>query len=158
MNDTLFIHSQDQLRELAQDVLRYAKDMGASDAAVQISEGSGLSVTVRRGSVETIEQNKDKGIGVTVYMGEQGAVRRGSASTSDFSQAALKATVEAACNIARFTVRRRLRRACRTKTRWSATRRTWQLCYPWAVRAEEAIALADPRGSGRVRGRPAHYQ
>jgi len=103
MNDTLFIHSQDQLRELARDVLRYASDMGASDAAVQISEGSGLSVTVRRGNVETIEQNKDKGIAVTVYMGKSGAVRRGSASTSDFSQGSLKATVEAAWNIARFT-------------------------------------------------------
>src|SRR5215217_7467431 len=80
MNDTLFIHSQDQLRALAEDVLRYAREAGASDAAVQISEGSGLSVTVRRGDVETIEQNKDKGIAVTIYMGKQGAVRRGSAS------------------------------------------------------------------------------
>ena len=50
-----------------------------------------------------LEQNKDKGIAVTVYMGEDRAIRRGSASTSDFSQASLKATVEAAYNIARFT-------------------------------------------------------
>ena len=141
MNETLFSHSQEQLRELAQDVLRYARDMGASDAAVQISEGSGLSVTVRRGSVETIEQNKDNGIGVTVYMGEQGAVRRGSASTSDFSQAALKATVEAACNIARFTAADDCAGLPDEDT-LERDPQDLQLFYPWAIRAEEAIALA----------------
>ena len=38
--------------------------------AVEISEGSGLSVSVRKGKVETIEQNQDKGMGVTVYLGQ----------------------------------------------------------------------------------------
>ncbi len=66
MTQSFFSHSQDQLKEIAQDVLRFAKDKGASDAAVEISEGQGLSVTVRKGQIETIEQNKDKGIGVTV--------------------------------------------------------------------------------------------
>src|SRR5438128_9781029 len=101
MSESVFIHSQDQLRQIAQDVLRFAKEKGASDAAVEISEGGGLSVTVRKGSVETIEQNKDKGMGVTVYLGQDGAIRRGNASTSDFSLQALKDTVEAAYNIAR---------------------------------------------------------
>ena len=99
MSESVFIHSQDQLKQLAQDVLRYAKEKGASDAAVEISEGSGLSVSVRKGGVETIEQNKDKGMGVTVYLGGEGHVRRGNASTSDFSQQALKDTVEAAYNL-----------------------------------------------------------
>jgi len=141
MNDTLFIHSQAQLRELAQDVLRYAKDMGASDAAVQISEGSGLSVTVRRGNVETIEQNKDKGIAVTVYMGEERAIRRGSASTSDFSQASLKATVEAASNIARFTAADDCAGLPDQDT-LEFNPQDLALCYPWPISAEEAIALA----------------
>jgi hypothetical protein len=60
MTPSFFSHSQDQLKEIAQDVLRFAKDKGASDAAVEISEGQGLSVTVRKGQIETIEQNKDK--------------------------------------------------------------------------------------------------
>ena len=141
MNETLFIHSQDQLRALAQDVLRYAKDMGASDAAVQISEGSGLSVTVRRGNVETIEQNKDKGIGVTVYMGEDRAIRRGSASTSDFSQQSLKATVEAAYNIARFTAADDCAGLPDEDT-LEMNPLDLRLCYPWPISAEEAIALA----------------
>ena len=141
MNETLFIHSQDQLRALAQDVLRYAKDMGASDAAVQISEGSGLSVTVRRGNVETIEQNKDKGIGVTVYMGEDRAIRRGSASTSDFSQQSLKATVEAAYNIARFTAADECAGLPDEDT-LEMNPLDLQLCYPWPISAEAAIVLA----------------
>jgi PmbA protein len=137
----LFIHSQDQLRELAQDVLRFAKQMGASDAAVEISEGSGLAVSVRRGSVETIEQNKDKGIGVTVYMGEARAIRRGSASTSDFSEQSLKATVEAAYNIARFTAADDCAGLPDEDT-LEFNPQDLQLCYPRGITAEDAIALA----------------
>src|SRR3954465_4550086 len=99
MSDSVFFHSQDQLKALAQDVLRYAQEKGSSDAAVEISEGSGLSVSVRKGNVETIEQNKDKGMGVTVYLGQGRNIRRGNASTSDFSSQALRDTVEAAYNI-----------------------------------------------------------
>jgi len=141
MNDPLFIHSQEQLRELAQDVLRFAKQMGASDAAVEISEGSGLAVSVRRGNVETIEQNKDKGIGVTVYMGEDRAIRRGSASTSDFSGQSLKATVEAAYNIARFTSPDDCAGLPDEDT-LEFNPRDLQLCYPWGITAEDAIKLA----------------
>ena len=54
MTESVFIHTQDQLRELARDVLAFAKEMGGTDAAVEISEGSGLSVSVRRGKIETI--------------------------------------------------------------------------------------------------------
>jgi PmbA protein len=56
-------------------------------------------VTVRRGEVETIEYNRDKGIGVTVYLGKQ----RGHASTTDFTPQAVRDTVDAALSIARFT-------------------------------------------------------
>jgi PmbA protein len=166
MNDTLFIHSQDQLRALAEDVLRYAREAGASDAAVQISEGSGLSVTVRRGDVETIEQNKDKGIAVTIYMGKQGAVRRGSASTSDFAQQSLKDTVDAACNIARFTAEDDCAGLPDDDT-LEFQPRDLQLCYPWPISAEEAIGLAtraeaaafavDPR-IGNSEGASVHAQ
>src|SRR5262249_53572581 len=67
------------------------------------SEGSGLSVTVRMGQPETIEHNRDKGLGITLYYGERPNARRGHASTSDFSPAALQSTVDAAAAIARKT-------------------------------------------------------
>ncbi|CAL61181.1 Protein pmbA (Protein tldE) [Herminiimonas arsenicoxydans] len=141
MSDSVFIHSQDQLKQLAQDVLRYAKEKGASNAAVEISEGSGLSVSVRKGGVETIEQNKDKGMGVTVYLGEERHIRRGNASTSDFSQKALKDTVEAAYNIARFTAEDDCA-GLPDEDMLERNPRDLQLCYPWLISTEEAVELA----------------
>ena len=94
-----FSYTSDQLRQLASDVLRHAAHCGATACETDVSEGYGQSVTVRKGEVETIEFNRDKGIGVSVYLGQ----RRGHASTSDFSAASLRATVEAALSIARFT-------------------------------------------------------
>ena len=94
-----FGHSLDTLRSLAEEVLGHARRAGANDCEVDISEGFGQSVTVRCGEVETIEHNRDKGIGVTVYLGQ----RKGYASTSDFSSTAVRETVAAALNIARYT-------------------------------------------------------
>ncbi len=141
MTDFTFIHSQDQLKQLARDVLRYAKEQGASDAAVEISEGSGLSVSVRKGQIETIEQNKDKGMGVTVYIGHGRNIRRGNASTSDFSQKALKDTVEAAYNIARFTSEDDCAGLPEADTLELAPL-DLQLCYPWTISAEDAVEIA----------------
>ena len=94
-----FSHSSDVLRNIAQDMLDYAKQRGASAASVEVSEGFGLGVTVRQGEVETIEYNRDKGLGITVYIGQQ----RGNASTSDFSPQAVRDSVDAALSIARYT-------------------------------------------------------
>ncbi len=141
MSDSAFIHTPDQLKELAADVLRYAKALGASEAAVEISEGSGLAVSVRKGQIETIEQNKDKGMGVTVYLGAECHTRRGNASTSDFSQQALKDTVEAAYNIARFTAEDDCAGLPDPDTLEMAPR-DLQLCYPWTISTEAAVELA----------------
>jgi len=94
-----FSHAQESLQDLARTVLAHASKIGASDCEVDVSEGFGQSVTVRCGEVETIEYNRDKGLGVTVYLGQH----KGHASTSDLSPAAMRETVEAALNIARFT-------------------------------------------------------
>jgi PmbA protein len=137
MNESVFTYSQDQLKQLARDVLDYAKQQGASDASVEISEGGGLAVTVRKGKVETIEQNKDKGIGVTVYCGK----RRGHANTSDFSSESLKATVEAAYNIARFTAEDPAA-GLPDASLLEMEPRDLRLCYPWVISTEEAVELA----------------
>ena len=79
--------------------LSHAKKLGATDAGAEASEACGLSVSVRKGELETVERNRDKSLGVTVYVGN----RRGNASTSDFSMAAIERTVQAAHDIARFT-------------------------------------------------------
>ncbi|HMM53448.1 MAG TPA: metalloprotease PmbA [Candidatus Desulfobacillus sp.] len=99
MSSQGFSFSPDSLRAMARDILDHARARGASACETDISEGYGQSVTVRLGEVETIEYNRDKAAGVTVYLGQ----RRGHASTSDFSPEALRATVDAALSIARFT-------------------------------------------------------
>jgi PmbA protein len=133
----VFTHTQDELKQLAQDVLRFAREKGASDAAVEISEGGGLSISVRKGQIETIEQNKDKGIGVTVYIGQ----KRGNASTSDFSQKALQDTVDAAYNIARFTAEDDCAGLPEAEL-LEMNPKDLKLCYPWLITAEEAIEIA----------------
>ena len=137
MNDSVFTHSQDQLKQLARDVLSFAREKGGTDAAVEISEGGGLSVSVHKGKIETIEQNKDKGMGVTVFIGQ----KRGNASTSDFSPAALRATVDAAYNIARFTADDDCAGLPEADMLEMAPR-DLQLFYPWMISAEEAVVLA----------------
>jgi PmbA protein len=137
MSDSFFTHSQDQLKQLARDVLQYAREKGGTDAAVEISEGSGLSVSVRKSKIETIEQNKDKGLGVTVFIGQ----KRGNASTSDFSAASLRATVEAAYNIARFTADDDCA-GLADDDMLEKNPQDLQLFYPWNISTEEAVVLA----------------
>ncbi|SNX28177.1 microcin-processing peptidase 1. Unknown type peptidase. MEROPS family U62 [Polynucleobacter meluiroseus] len=95
----MFTYTPNQFEEIIEFMLAEARLKGASDAIAEISEGQGLSVTVRKGEVETIEQSLDKQVGVTVFLGHH----RGNASTSDFSKDSLRATVEAAYHIAQHT-------------------------------------------------------
>jgi predicted Zn-dependent protease len=82
MADNRFSFSQDDLKNIAEDILKFASKRGASACEVDVSEGFGQSVSVRRDEVDTIEYNRDKGVGVTIYDGQ----KRGYASTSDFSK------------------------------------------------------------------------
>ncbi len=132
-----FPHSQDQLKEIASDVLRQAKALGATDAATEISEGDGLSVSVRRGKVETIEHNRDKLVGVTVFIGQ----RRGNASTSDFSPQALRDTVAAAYNIARFTAEDDCAGLAEAEL-LETDPQDLSLFHHWALTPDEAVELA----------------
>jgi PmbA protein len=94
-----FSYRFDVLQSIASDALARAKDSGASACETDVSEGYGQTVTVRKGEVETIEYNRDKGLSVTVYIGKQ----KGHASTADLAPRAIRDTVDAALSIARFT-------------------------------------------------------
>lgn len=134
-----FSFSSAQLRQLATDVLRHAERCGATACEADVSEGYGQSVTVRKGAVETIEFNRDKGIGVSVYLGQ----RRGHASTSDFSSTALKATVEAALSIARFTAEDECAGLPEPELLARDTdAMDLDLYHPWPILIEDAIELA----------------
>jgi PmbA protein len=84
---------------MVRTALASAAAHGASEAEAGVSVGTGLSVTVRRGSVETLEHQRDRSFALTVYFGH----RKGSASTSDLSEDAIEETVAKACSIASHT-------------------------------------------------------
>jgi PmbA protein len=138
MSDTAaFSYPFATLQQLAEDVLKHANAKGATACEVDVSEGFGQSVTVRCDEVETIEFNRDKGIGITIYSGQ----RKGYASTSDFSAQALRETVEAALDIARFTAED----DCAGLAEAALMARDCpdlDLYHPWALTVEDAIETA----------------
>jgi PmbA protein len=132
-----FSYSRPFFEQLVDAALAHAKKLGASDAAAEASEGCGLSVSVRKGELENVERNKDKSLGITVYLGQ----KRGNASTSDFSMAAIESTVQAAYDIARFTASDPA--AGLPDPADIATRHPdLDLFHPWAITAEQAAELA----------------
>jgi len=130
--------SRGELETIVAAILAEAKRRGASAAEAGVNAEGGLSVTVRLGEVETVEHNRDKGLGVTVYFGQ----RKGSASTSDFSGEAIRETVGAACAIARYTAED----PCAGLADAALMARDipdLDLHHPWEPDAEHAIALAE---------------
>lgn len=131
-----FSYSREHFESLVDAALKHAKKLGATDAGVDASEGCGLSVSVRKGELENVERNRDKSLGVTVYLGH----RRGNASTSDFSQAAIERTVQAAYDIARFTAEDPV--AGLPDEKDIATHHLIWLFHPWNITSADAATLA----------------
>ena len=134
-----FSYDLGELRNFASDVLARAKSKGASACELEVSEGFGQSVTVRRNEVENIEYNRDKGMGVTVYVGQ----KKGHANTSDFSQRALHDAVDKALTIARFTANDDCAGlADADLMARESDQRDLDLYHPWDLPVDEAIDLA----------------
>ncbi|WP_374317394.1 metalloprotease PmbA [Aquabacterium sp.] len=135
-----FAHTQEQFQQLIEDTLHLARKLGATDAAAEVSEGMGLSVSVRKQKLENVERNRDKSIGVSVYIGQ----RRGNASTSDFSPAALEQTVRAAYDIARYTAEDPAAGLPEVEdlALGRAARKDLDLFHPWHIDAGDAAELA----------------
>lgn len=125
-----------ELERIAEAVLDAARHGGATAAETDISQAVGLSVTVRKDEVETIAYNRDKGIGVTVYIGHS----RGHASTADFSADAIRSTVDKALTIARYTAEDPAS-GLADPDRLARTFPELDLYHPWDLAVETAIAL-----------------
>jgi len=124
------------LERIAAAILDAAQQAGATAAETEVSQGIGQSVTVRKGEVETIAYNRDKGISVTVFVGQ----RRGHASSADFSDDSVRATVEKAVAIARYTAEdpaAGLADPARLAHQWPDL----DLYHPWALDVGDAIVL-----------------
>ena len=132
-----FSYPYSTLQQIARDILSYAKEGGATACESEVSDGFGQNVTVRRGEVETIEYNRDKGLAVTVYIGQ----KRGNASTSDFSPQAVRDTVSAALSIARYTAAD----DCAGLADMDLLANEFpdlELYFPWDLPVEQAIQIA----------------
>lgn len=71
-----------ELKAVVSMALEAAAAAGATQAEADASLQQGFGVTVRLGEVETVEYQRDRGLGITVYFGH----RKGSASTADFGR------------------------------------------------------------------------
>ncbi|MDP3086953.1 MAG: metalloprotease PmbA [Methylotenera sp.] len=132
-----FRYSLEEIKQMSEDVLKVAKSLGASEAEAELSLSIGQNVSVRLGEVENIEYNRDKGMSVTVYFGQQ----KGHASTSDLSQQALKDTVSAACNIAKYTAKDAFCGLADANL-MAKDILDLELHHPWNISVDEAIVIA----------------
>lgn len=126
-----------QMQFIAAQVLAEAKRAGADQAEVNIDATKGFSVTAVKGEVETVEYNLDKSIGITVFFGK----RSGMASMTDVSSQAIRAAVEAACHIAKFTDEDPAA-GLAEKSELAFDYPQLALAFPWRISVEEAIKLA----------------
>ena len=127
----------EDLESIIERALEEARARGASQAEAAVSQDTGLSVGVRLGEVETLEHQRDRSMGITVYFGQ----RKGSASTADFSLDTVRATVAKACSIARFTAED----ACSGLADaglMATSPPSLDLSHPWNVTADGAIEIA----------------
>ena len=126
-----------ELKNIVSESLAMARSRGATQAEADVSLQKGLTTTVRLGEVETVEYQRDRGLGVTVYFGH----RKGSASTADLSMQAVRDTVEKACTIARYTAEDPYSGLVDPEA-LARDIPNLDLDHPWALKPEEAIQLA----------------
>lgn len=129
--------STTELMNLMDTVLRLAKKEGATDAMVTVNNDKGFSVDVRMEEVETVVFNEDKGIGLTVFIGS----RKGGASSTDISEAALESMVKAACDIARVSAEDPYF-GLADKELMTQNHPDLDLFHPWNINPQQAIELA----------------
>lgn len=137
MTNHSFHFSQAELIGLAQQLIAKALKDGATACEAEISEGNGWTVSVRLGSIETLEYHQDKSITVSVYIDK----KRGQASSSDFTPQALDRTVQAALDIARLTASD-VFSGLAEPTMLCQSIMDLDLYYPWSMTIDEAITLA----------------
>jgi len=136
-NSILTFTPADSFKNIVADTLELARARGATQAEAGLSVSQGLSVATRMGEVETIEHQQDNGLGISVYIGRH----KGSASTSNLDPDAIRKTVEAACNIARYTSEdpcTGLADADLMAHEFHAL----DLYHPWDIQPQEVIELA----------------
>lgn len=126
-----------ELQQAVSEILAQAKALGATQAEVGASSDNGFNVNVRLGEVDTVEFQRDKSIAIAVYFGQ----RKGTASTSDTSKEAIQQTVQAACEIAKYTSEDPCN-GLAEKELMAFDYPDIDAFHPWSIDTEDAIKLA----------------
>ena len=126
-----------ELENIVSLALDEAKALGIDQAEVAASQDTGLSATARLGEVENLEYNNDRGIWVTVYKDS----RKGNASTSDMSPAAIREAVAKAASFASVTAPDEYSGLADAEL-MATDVPDLDLDHPWDIDADAAIALA----------------
>ena len=137
MSDINIKATEAELRSISETVLKLATQQGASDAELSLNRGAGLSVEVHMRSVDKLEYHRDQGLSLTVYFGQ----KQGSATSGDLSKQGIEDTVQAACNIAKFTSEDEFA-GLADKERMAHDCPDLDLYHPWDLQAEQAIDIA----------------
>ena len=128
---------QKELEDIVSLVLDEAREQGVDQAEAAASHAIGLCATARLGSVESLEYTNDRGVGVTVYKGQ----KKGSASTSDFSPAALREAVIKACSFAKYTAADE-HSGLADKELMARDIPDLDLAHEWEIQSDDAIRIA----------------
>ena len=128
---------QQSLQATAAEAVDLARALGADQAEAGVSYDEGLSVTVRMGELESVERQRDRGLAITVYVGG----RKGSASTTQSSRAALEETAAKALSIASFTAEDEYA-GLADEQLMAQEVRDLDLYHPWSLTVEAAEELA----------------
>ncbi|MDH3607615.1 MAG: metalloprotease PmbA [Gammaproteobacteria bacterium] len=131
------VHTKEKLEDLVLSCLTESKKQGATSAEATVNIEHGLSVTARLGEAETLEHHNDRGLGITIYMGQ----KKGSASTTNFEPSAIKDAVTAACKIASFTEEDECAGLADAEL-MATNMQDLDLDHPWGVSPEEALEIA----------------
>lgn len=133
-----FSFKSERFQELCEYALQKAKSLGATDSTAEFSESVGQSINVRLGEVETIEQTRDRGFEMTVFVGK----RKGDASSSDFNKEAIDAVIEKAVDIAKYTAEDSYAGLPDPTTYCKRPRSDLEIHHPWKLSTAKAIEKA----------------
>lgn len=128
-----------KIKDITQQAIEYAKKLGATDVEVNGGYSKGFNINVHMGSVETVEYDSGKDLSITVFIGK----KRGSASTNDFSESAIKNSVQAAYDFAHYAAEDKfLSLPEKSELVTAQTQKSCELYHPWDISPAQAIELA----------------
>ena len=130
------IFNQEQLSRTVTLALDEANKQGADQVEAMVSGSDGVSVSVRLGKVESLEKDRSQSMGITIY--KNGA--KGSSTTTDLSDIAVRSAVRSACSIASFTQSDDCAGLADVEL-MAIDYPYLDLYHPWSIETSEAIEL-----------------